>query len=41
MELPINLKHIIEEKAEALDTKKLIAASRSISTRTKAVRESD
>ena len=25
MELPINLKHIIEEKAEALDTKKLIA----------------
>ena len=35
MELPINLKHIIEEKAEALDTKKLIAASRSITDKYK------
>ena len=35
MELPINLKHIIEEKAGALDTKKLIAASKSITDKYK------
>ena len=35
MELPISLKHIIEEKAGELDTKKLIAASKSITDKYK------
>lgn len=35
MELPINLKHIIEEKATELDIKKLVFASRSITDKYK------